>query len=173
MRILKTPIPNIGLMPMYGMEVTSLRILNLLTLIKPDRSEITENFSISQYHTYQIVKKHSVNPMTIQLHQLRENDRQVVTRIKNRIKQGDTALTTYTDPEGDPFVSWYKMAKHIPLRLVDNNVQPAIFENNQELIDKYWEESLDTLQGFFDCKCLELMPEDYVPDLSGILTFSL
>ena len=112
-------------------------------------------------------KKHGIDPTKISPLELRNQDRQAVERFKARIKRGDTALTTYTDPQGDPYKSWYKMAKHIPLRLVNDKVQPAIFDNNQELIDQYWDESLDTIQGFFDCKCIELMPENYVPDLSG------
>ena len=87
---------------------------------------------------------------------------------KTRLKNGDDALTTYADPEGDQFNSWYKLAKHVPLRLVNNVVKPAIFPNNQSLIDTYWEESMATIQGFFDCQCIELMPPDYVPDLSGM-----
>ena len=112
-------------------------------------------------------KKRGVDPHSLSLSQLREDDRLAVKRFKNRIQQGDTALTTYTDPVGVPFHSWYKLAKHIPLRLKDGQVKPAIFDNNEELIQTYWKESLDTIQGFFDCHCIELMPENYIPDLSG------
>ena len=111
--------------------------------------------------------KRSVDPATLSNDHLRENDRLAVKRFKNRLKLGDTTLTTYTDPVGVPYDSWYKLAKHVPLRLKDGKVQPAIFENNEELIQTYWKESLDTIQGFFDCHCIELMPEDYIPDLSG------
>ena len=113
-------------------------------------------------------KKRSVDS-TITNEQLRIDDRAAIQRFKTRLRNGDSCLTTYADPEGDPFHSWYKVAKHIPLRLENGLVKPAIFANNAALIDQYWEESLATIQGFFDCHCIELMPKDYVPDLSGNL----
>ena len=111
-------------------------------------------------------KKQSVDS-TIPPEVLREQDRAAVNRFKTRLKNGDDCLTSYTDPQGDPYTSWYKLAKHVPLRVIDGVVKPAIFPNNESLIDTYWEESLATIQGFFDCNCIELMPEGYVPDLSG------
>ena len=114
-------------------------------------------------------KKQSVDATIISNEELRKNDRLAIQRFKTRIKHGDASLTNYTDPDGDRFKSWYKLAKHVPLRIVYNRILPAIFENNEDLIDENWEDSLATIQGFFDCHCIELMPEDYIPDLSGTI----
>ena len=101
------------------------------------------------------------------LENLRQTEKTRFNELKSKMKQCTTDLTNFTTQDETEFESWYRPVKNIPKRLINDTVQPAIFENNSRHIADHWETCTKTIEKFLKSGAIKLMPESYVPDLSA------
>ena len=83
------------------------------------------------------------------------------------MKSESTDLTTFKVDDETEFQSWYRPVKNIPLRLVNGEVQSAIFPNNNQNIIDHWDVCIKTIEKFLSSGAIKLMSRDYVPLLSS------
>ena len=102
-----------------------------------------------------------------EIEKLREKEKSRFAKLTSKMKNETTDLTTFKVDDESEFESWYRPIRNIPMRIVDDEVKPAIFKNNENHIQDHWQTCLDTIEKFLKSGAIELMPEDFEPKLSA------
>ena len=115
-------------------------------------------------------KIRGINIMDIcpkELSNLREKEKERLSKITTKMKKESTDLTTFKVEDETEFESWYRPIRNIPLRLVQDEVKPAIFPNNEDHVLDHRQTCIDTIEKFLKSGAIKLMPKEYKPKLSA------